>query len=286
MGLEKELLKDVNVDLEKLRFFKDKKGEFEKTQIIDISGTAYQCDLCTLVEDDVVGFRYMFVLINILDNHVYAAAMERKDSSTVMAAFKRIVERFKLNIKTLQVDKGTEFLGAFKEYCEDTDIKLIQYNLYNKGTMGIVERMIGIITKPLYTYMASQTLKQKQTKKGVTDYNSDWASLMLKVVRLINQHNDKKGNKFTYHDLLHQSVKLESSKKILPVGTKVYLRNQKPINIVNGKKFYGKFRYGDLRFDPKIRLVSDYFIKSGYPIRYFLDGDLNTSYKLADLLED
>ena len=79
---------------------------------------------------------------------------------------------------------------------------------------------------------------------------------------------------------------VELDKDILRIGDIVYLRIQNPTSIVDGKKFFGKFRLGDVRFDYlKPRHITSRLIRSGRAIRYYLDGDRKVSYKRADLLK-
>lgn len=42
---------------------------------------------------------------------------------------------------------------------------------------------------------------------------------------------------------------------------------------VDGKQLNGKFRSGDIRFNPKIRTVKNIYVKPNMPIMYFLDGN-------------
>lgn len=285
--LRDKLKATVFLDENMLKFLRDKNGKFEKDKIIDISGTSYQIDLVDLPYNNVGEFRYLMVMVNVSNNHVFYACLGDKTSKTTTDALRSIMQRNRLEnqIKTIQSDNGGEFKGEFAQFLAQKGIKQLFMNIYNKNTMGIVERMISTITKPLYEYMSTNTLKQKMTKKGATDYNKDWPSLVRRIVSVINGYYDSKyrNNKFTLNDLLQQKVKLDS--KILPLNSKVYLRVKKPVNIVNGEKMFGTFRHGDQHFNETEHTITNYLIKSGRPIRYYIDGDLKLSYLLKDLLE-
>jgi len=269
------------------KFFKIKKGNFKKNHIIDISGSYYQADLVYMPYDELTKSKYILVLVNISNNRVYARDIIDRTSESCVSALKFLINKNKelKDMQILQTDNGSEFKDKFAKYCKENDIELIYMNPYNKGTMSIVERMIKTITHPLYKYMSIYTLKQKMTKKGAQQYNTDWVALLKKIIARINEYYEKlyHGHKYTLSDLFKQHVLLD--KKILPIGSIVYVANRKPVHIINETKLYGTFRNGDQRFNEKEHKITNYLVKSGHPIRYFLDNDLTISYALKDLLE-
>lgn len=288
-GLEKRLEEALFMDQDMIKFFKNQnEKKYQSDHIINITGTTYQGDLMNMPIDPTVPYRYVLVIVNITNNYVYAQATEKKDSESVLKAFKHIMERFKPNIKVLQTDHGGEFKGVFNDYCKDNNIMHIYYNLYNKNSMAIVENMNGLISKMIYRTLSILTLKDKKTI-NTDQYNLSWVGLLKKVVDTINQYNTEKygiTGKWTLQDLREKMVLLD--RDILKKGDTVYLRIQQPINIVNGKKLYGKFRHGDPKFDAlNPHKVVSYFVRSGRPLRYYIDGkgNENVSYKRSDLLK-
>lgn len=287
--LEARLEKALAMDKTMIKFFKNQyEKRYKGDHIIDITGKTYQCDLVNMPVDPTFPYRYMFVLVNLTNNHVFAEPTERKDADSALKAFKRIMDRYKPNVATLQTDHGGEFKASFHKYCEEKQIVHIYYNLYNKNSMSIVESMNGLISKMIYRTLSILTLKDKKTI-DTDHYQTSWVGLLPKVIKTINQYNEEKypiGSKFTLQDLRNKVVELD--KNILRVGDIVYLRMKQATNIVDGKEFFGKkqWRHGDVRFDylnPK--KVTSLFIRSGRPIRYYLDNDNKVSYKRADLLK-
>ena len=290
--LEQRLRNAFFTDENMMKFFKSQNTKnMSKDSIIDISKTTFQMDLMSMPIDPSNGFRYALVLVNISNNHIYTEATEKKDADSVLFSFKRIMERQRPNIKTLQTDHGTEFENKkMKDYCKKKEINLIHYNLYNKNTMSIVEAMNGLISKMIYIHLSILTLKktevEKKTGKTPSGYNTSWVGLLKKATAIINAYNyEKYGEvvKHTIKDLIDSNVKYDG--ELLKNGTTVYLRKQKPESIIDGKKFFGSFRHGDVKYDylnPKT--ITDHFIKSGRPIRYFLDNDKSISYKRQDFI--
>lgn len=289
-GLEERLIETLKIDKQFLPYFTNiNENKFAKDKIIDISGTTFQLDLCEYPINNVVPFRYGLVLVNLSNNHVYGEAIERKDADSVLAGLKRIMTRQKPVIKRLQTDRGGEFVNAkMKKYCEDNDIFLYTYNLYNKNSMGPVERMIGLISKLIYTQLSILTVKEKSYNANITDYHRDWVNMFKKSIATINQYFKEKfpiENKYTLFDIYNQKIKTD--KKMFRIGDTVYLRIKQPRNIIDNSKFFAeKWRYGDLRFDPaKPRKITNIFVKSGRIVRYVLDNEDNVTYKMSDLLK-
>ncbi len=290
--LEERLKKALFVDDKMMKFFKTPKTKhLPKDTIVDISNTTFQTDLLSMPIDPSNGFRYALIVVNISNNHIYAEATEKKDADDVLHSFKRIMTRYKLNIKTLQTDHGGEFKNKkFSDYCKSKNINLIHYNLYNKNTMSIIESMNGLVSKMIYIQLSILTLKKTETEnktnKPTTGYNVSWVGLLKKAVNVINSHFKEQygdAGKHTLSDLIKSKVKI--TEEILPNDTIIYLKKQNPESIIDGKKFFGKFRHGDIRFDylnPKT--ITSNFIRSGRPIRYFVDNDHKISYKREDFV--
>ena len=58
---------------------------------------------------------------------------------------------------------------------------------------------------------------------------------------------------------------------LLPEGTRVRVRLYDPISVL-GKKLHGKFRTGDIRWDPEIRIIKKLILSSEQPPTYLLNG--------------
>ena len=58
---------------------------------------------------------------------------------------------------------------------------------------------------------------------------------------------------------------------LLSEGTRVRVKLDEPISVL-GKKLHGKFRTGDIRWDPEIRTIKKLILSSDQPPTYLLNG--------------
>lgn len=81
----------------------------------------HQADLLFLPDDN--GFKYALVVVDIGSRLVDAEPLETKSSEQIVAAFKKIYQRGILKKpKIIEIDPGTEFKGATREYFEENGI--------------------------------------------------------------------------------------------------------------------------------------------------------------------
>jgi hypothetical protein len=71
--------------------------------------------------------------------------------------------------------------------------------------------------------------------------------------------------------------------KILSKGTKVRAILDEPRSAATGRKLHGKFRAGDIRWDPITREIEQVVIKPGQPPLYYVSGIDNAAYTKAQL---
>ena len=65
--------------------------------------------------------------------------------------------------------------------------------------------------------------------------------------------------------------KISKNNTLLPEGTRVRVKLDEPISVL-GKKLHGKFRTGDIRWDPEIRTIKKLMFSPDQPPMYLLNG--------------
>ena len=65
--------------------------------------------------------------------------------------------------------------------------------------------------------------------------------------------------------------RISKNNTLLPEGTQVRVKLDKPISVL-GKKLHGKFRTGDIRWDPEIRTIKKLILSPDQPPTYLLNG--------------
>ena len=65
--------------------------------------------------------------------------------------------------------------------------------------------------------------------------------------------------------------KITKNEQLLSEGTKVRVKLEDPISVL-GQKLHGKFRTGDIKWDPRIRIIKKLILSPDQPPTYLLDG--------------
>ena len=79
------------------------------------------------------------------------------------------------------------------------------------------------------------------------------------------------------------------SKDVLPIGTKVRIQLDNPIDYVEERKLHGKFRTGDIRYTKKIGEITRFYLRPDQPPMYEVDNNSKvayTKYQLQVVKED
>ena len=121
------------------------------------------------------------------------------------------------------------------------------------------EKAIQAIQEPLFQRMTAQELKTGET-------SIEWSEDLQEIVNKL----DEKWN----CDLLSCSEglpKINKDTELLSEGTRVRVKLEDPISIL-GKKLHGKFRTGDIRWDPEIYIIKKLILSSEQPPTYLLNG--------------
>ena len=87
------------------------------------------------------GWRYIMTVVDIFSRKVFLNKLKRKEAIDTQIAFQEIVNKNEIAPNYLMSDNGTEWLGVFKQYCDDNEIKQLFTRSYSPQANGVVERM-------------------------------------------------------------------------------------------------------------------------------------------------
>ena len=96
------------------------------------------------------GVKYLLVLQDLFDRIVNAKRMKTKDSQETVKTFSSMITK-RNRPKKIWVDKGTEFAGAFKNFCAAEGIQV--YSTMSEKKAAFAERTIRSLKNILYRYM-------------------------------------------------------------------------------------------------------------------------------------
>ena len=96
------------------------------------------------------GVKYLLVRQDLFDRIVNAKGMKTKDSQVTVKAFSSMITD-RNRPKTIWVDKGTEFAGAFKKFCTAEGIQV--YSTMSETKAVFAERTIRSLKNVIYRYM-------------------------------------------------------------------------------------------------------------------------------------
>ncbi|GET54189.1 chromobox protein homolog 5-like [Rhizophagus irregularis DAOM 181602=DAOM 197198] len=161
----------------------------------------------------------------------------------------------------LETDSGSEFtndqvrdfflnsLGVMMRFGEPGRHKQQSY----------AERAIQAIQEPLLKRMVAQELKT-----GVTsvEWSEDFHNIVSKVNELWQRNPP---------DIPTGSPKVSKKTDLLSEGARVRVKLDEPISVL-GNKLHGKFRTGDIRWNPNIRVIKKMILSPEQPPTYLLNG--------------
>ena len=96
------------------------------------------------------GVKYLLVRQDLFDRTVSAKGMKTKDSQETVKAFSSMITT-RNRPKTIWVDKGTEFAGAFKKFCAAEGIQV--YSTMSETKAAFAERTMRSLNNIFYRYM-------------------------------------------------------------------------------------------------------------------------------------
>jgi hypothetical protein len=225
-----------------------------------------QCDLLHLPTAK-GGYKYLLVVVDDYSRKFDAEPMKQKTSDACLNAFKKLYERGLLKEpKMLELDAGTEFHGAVKDYFENKGIK-IRFAMTNRHRQqGLVESRNNILGKVFNSIM---NLKELKTNKTAVDWYKSAADFRH-LIMLINQHIKYKPKDDGNDDVPFAT---DENRNLLPIDTKVLVTLDYPIDIANEKRQHGKFRTGDIRWNKQPKTIEWIVLKPNSPPMYRVAGE-------------
>ncbi|GET52876.1 DDE-type integrase/transposase/recombinase [Rhizophagus irregularis DAOM 181602=DAOM 197198] len=189
---------------------------------------------------DPKGFHYFLVVVEVAGKQVNAEPLKDKTANRILNGFVKIYRRNRIKPPThrLETDSGSEFTNDQQSYAE---------------------RAIQAIQEPLLKRMVAQELKT-----GVTSV--EWSEDFRDVVNKIDEIWQRNPP-----DIPTGSPKVSKKTELLSEGTHVRVKLDEPISVL-GNKLHGKFRTGDIRWNPNIRVIKKMILSPEQPPTYLLDG--------------
>lgn len=249
----------------------------------DAPNGIHQADLLFLPTDD--GYKYALVVVDVATRAVDARPLKDKNSKALVGAFKSIYKGPYLKEPyVLQVDAGKEFQGDLAYYLEKQGIAVRTAQPSRHRQQGLVERKNYTIGSTLLKRMTAQELLTGETSR-------EWVEDLPTIIKAMNNNKPKvpkppngvilaqptkkqlKAINAKYKTKTAREKQIDKFRTtLLTVGTKVRVALDEPLNVVTGKREHGKFRAGDIKFNPKIRTIKQVILKPGSPVLYLLDG--------------
>ncbi|CAB4411571.1 unnamed protein product [Rhizophagus irregularis] len=104
----------------------------------------------------------------------------------------------------------------------------------------------------------------QELKTGVTSV--EWSEDFHNVVSKVDEHWQRNPP-----DIPTGSPKVSKKTDLLSEGTRVRVKLDEPISVL-GNKLHGKFRTGDIRWNPNIRVIKKMILSPEQPPTYLLNG--------------
>jgi len=244
---------------------RDKNGD--NTTFTRVTPGYYQY-LDTLYLPNDKGFIYALVIVDQGNRYCDVEPMKDRKSSDIVKALKAIYKRKILKKPHMIItDAGSEFKKDFNVELQNMNIEHKTAKSGRHRSLALVERKNQTIGKIIHKILV-------QTELSSGNASSQWVSYIRDLVKYINEEVQKKNDNIKEIPLEKQDITFnkKNAVKTFEVGDKVRVALDNPKDL-NGKTLHGKFRSGDIRFDPKIRTVKFVLMEPLEPIMYLLDGN-------------
>ena len=260
-GISPKLLKNEEHFNLYIRPKKEKKSERAKVIVWKPNATQ-QADLGEMPIDP-KGYHYFLVIVELAQLRIDAEPIKNKSADSVLKAFIKIYRRERIQPPTdrLETDSGKEFDNSQVRNFFINDISiLMRFGEPGKHRQQcFAEKAIQEIQKPLIQRMTAQEMKTGETSvEWSEDFHSIVDALDEKWQR--NPPNIPEG-----------FPRIGKNEDLLLEGTRVRVKLEEPITVL-GKKLHGKFRTGDIRWNPEIRTIKKLMLSPDQPPTYLLNG--------------
>ena len=210
-------------------------------------------------------YKYCLVVVDIATGKIDAEPLKYKYSFVAKNALIRIYKRKILTLPhEIEVDAGTEFKDEFANYFNT--ISTIRTKLSGRHrAQAVVEGVNSIISKLVQTRQIGEELNTNEV--SVT-----WVSELPNIVKFVNKYYEHAPSKI--HPITDTPIKCKKGTTacdIFEIGTKVRIQLDNPVDTVKSKRLHGKFRIGDIRWENKVRKITQIFLRPNFPPMYKVD---------------
>ena len=219
------------------------------------------------------GYRYLLVVTDVNTKRCDAEPIKNKDAITVTKAITKLYNRGILEKpQLLGVDPGGEFKGPFEEYCDDNKITLKVGHANRHRQQSLVEAKNKIIGSNIAKILARKELETGKNSKN-------WIPYLRILIDKINEAIPKPETELSNLE----PVISQSNMNLLPIGTRVRVLLDEPKD-VNGKRLYGGFRSGDIRWSREIHKIENFVLLPSEPPMYTVTNE-NNMYRTIQQLQ-
>ena len=240
---------------------KEKKSECPKI-IVWKDNATHQADLGEMPIDP-KGYRYFLVIVEVARCRVDAEPIKNKTADTVLKAFIKIYHRGRIQPPTarIETDSGKEFDNSqVRNFFKNNIGVLLRFGEPGRHRQQCyAEKAIQAIQEPLIQRMMAQEMKTGET-------SAEWSEDFHNIVDTL----DKKWQ-CKLSEMPEGLPKISKNEDLLLEGTQVRVKLEEPITVL-GKKLHGKFRTGDIRWNPEIRTIKKLILSPDQPPTYLLNG--------------
>lgn len=135
------------------------------------------------------GNKFLLVVIDILSKYAWVKPLKNKSAISVKTAFQDILKKGR-QPKTLQSDKGTEFLNSqMNNFLKDNNIKLFTTNSERKAS--VVERFNRTLKELMFRYFTKNNTRRyiDVLEELVQKYNNTYHSSIKMKPKGVNREN-------------------------------------------------------------------------------------------------
>lgn len=254
---------------------KDDKRNYAHINIPE-RGQVVMLDTLHLPSDN--GFGYALVALDVATNHVDAEPMKDRTANTILQAFKIILKRkFIKQPQMIITDAGTEFKGDFNAFLKNNKIAHQTTRVGRHSQLINVDRITYLLGKYLNTAMVYDEVENGRTSRK-------WKSRCTELIKILNGDKYLKKPNPEIDPNKSDIRAVGDAKKVLPVGTKVRVQLDAPVDNIQQKRLHGSFRAGDARFSHEVRTIKFIYMSPDKPVLYQVSGINDCVYIKSQLL--
>jgi hypothetical protein len=245
--------------------FPEKRTHTPQTQVF-YKNIYHQADILYMPDDD--GYKYILSVVDLYDGACDSVPLKVRDNHTVINAFQKIYggKYLKKYPWFITLDMGSEFLGDTKKFFQSHNT-IVKYALVGRHRMvATVERLNQKIQDILFKRMTSEELLTGEVSK-------QWVKDLPELIKIFNERKKKPLDK-SKNDILMPELD-EYTGNLLPIGTKVRVKLDYPIDTVGNKRLSGTFRTSDIKWSPKIYEITQVLLTPNKPPMYLCSKDDN-----------